>query len=139
VTTPDQPGHAWTVVMRRRPARIVAGRPVGGYTNAFEIICCDCGDHPSLDYDEVSPELQRIRGPYSIATGIAECEKHLELHKGPGTVTGPGPGLDGDFARIETGIPGGSSFLCAIGGRGQRARSVASVCGDAGSPVSPGL
>jgi hypothetical protein len=59
------------VVLRRQPARIVAGRPEGGYTNVFEIVCCDCGDQPDLDYREVSPELQRIRGPYPIAAGVA--------------------------------------------------------------------
>jgi hypothetical protein len=57
-----QPRPDWTVVLRRRPARIVEGRPEGGYTDEFEIICCDCGDDPDLDYREVSPALQRIRG-----------------------------------------------------------------------------
>jgi hypothetical protein len=45
------------------------GRPEGGYTDAFEIICCDCGDHPDQDYSEVSPVLQQVRGPYLIANG----------------------------------------------------------------------
>lgn len=36
----------------------------------FEIICCDCGDHPDRDYCEVPPGLQRIRGPYLIAAGV---------------------------------------------------------------------
>src|SRR5271170_6394210 len=44
----DQPGDGWTVVLRRQPARMVEGRPEGGYTDAGEIICCDCGDHPDL-------------------------------------------------------------------------------------------
>jgi len=69
------------VVLRRQPACIVAGRPVGGYTNVFEIICCDCGDRPDLDHREVSPELQRIRGQYPIAEGVAAYENHLELHR----------------------------------------------------------
>ena len=60
--TGDRPAHDWTAVLRRLPARIVAGRPEGGYTNVFEIICCDCGDQPYLDYREVSPELQRTAG-----------------------------------------------------------------------------
>ena len=71
MATRDQPGDGWTAVLRRQPARIVEGRPEGGYTDLFEIICCDCGDHPYLDYSEVSPELQRIRGPYPMADGIA--------------------------------------------------------------------
>ncbi len=60
----DQPGDGWTVVLRRQPARIVQGRPEGGYTDQFEIICCDCGDHPDLDSSEVSPVLQR--GPRAV-------------------------------------------------------------------------
>jgi hypothetical protein len=81
VTTYDQPGDGWTVVLRRQPVRIAEGRLSVGYTNAFEIICCDCGDHPHRDYREVSPELQRIRGPYSMAAGVAAYEKHFRLHQ----------------------------------------------------------
>ena len=76
----DQPALGWTVVLRRQPARIVEGRPEGGYTNAFELICCVCGDHPDLDYRDISPELQRIRGPYPIAAGVVAYAKHLELY-----------------------------------------------------------
>ena len=77
----EQRRDGWTVVLRRQPARIVDGRPEGPYTDAFEIICCDCGDHPDLDYGQVSPELQRIRGPYPIALGIAAYERHLAQHR----------------------------------------------------------
>ncbi len=77
----DQPGGGWVAVLRRRPARIVEGQPEGGYTDAFEIICCYCGDHLYLDYREVSPELQRLRGPYPIAAGVAAYEVHLGLHQ----------------------------------------------------------
>jgi hypothetical protein len=83
MTARDQPGRDWTVVLRRRPARIVEGQPQGGYNDAFEVICCYCGDHPYLDYREVSPELQQIRGPYPIAPGIAAFEEHLEQHQPP--------------------------------------------------------
>ena len=78
--TRDQPALGWTVVLRRQPARIVEGLVQGGYTNMFEIICCDCGDHPDLDYRDVSPELQRIRGPYPIVAGVAAYKNHLDLH-----------------------------------------------------------
>ena len=81
MVTRDQPGNGWTVVLRRQPARMVGGRPQGGYTDAFEIIRCDCGDHPDLDYSEVSPGLQRVRGPYLIADGIAAYVKHAGLHQ----------------------------------------------------------
>jgi hypothetical protein len=74
-----QPGHGCTATLRRRPARIMQGRAAGGYTSAFELICCECGDHPDLDYSEISPRLQRIRGPYTIRAGLAAYEKHLGL------------------------------------------------------------
>ena len=90
MTACDQPGVGWTVVLRRRPARIVAGRPDGGYTDVFEIICCDCGDHPGLDYRDVSPELQRIRGPYPIAAGVAAYEEHVGLHRRRQSLHPPG-------------------------------------------------
>ena len=77
MVTHDRPGHGWTVVLRRQPARMVEGRPEGGYTDAFEIVCCDCGDHPDLDYSDVSPELRQVRGPYLIADGIAAYREHV--------------------------------------------------------------
>jgi hypothetical protein len=73
--------HGWTLVLRRQAARVVDGRPEGGYTDAFELICCDCGDNPDLGYRDVSPELQRIRGPYLIAAGIGAYEKHVHHHR----------------------------------------------------------
>ncbi len=80
----DQPALGWTLVLRRQPARIVDGRAEGGYTSMFELICCDCGDHPDLDYRKVSPDLQRIRGPYPIAVGVTAYREHLELlHRRP--------------------------------------------------------
>ncbi len=80
MSTRVEPGQDWTVVLRRQATRIVAGQAEGGYTDAFEIICCDCGDHPDLDYDEVSSELQRIRGPYPIALGVTAYYQHLGQH-----------------------------------------------------------
>ena len=76
---PGQPGHGCTATLRRRPARIVEGRAEDVYTSAFELICGECGDHPDLDYSEISPRLQRIRGPYTIRAGLAAYEKHLAL------------------------------------------------------------
>ncbi len=78
---PDQPGPGWTVVLRRQPGRIVDGRPEGGYTSLFEIICCYCGDDPDLDYREVPPALRRIRGPYPVAAGVAAYGRHLGQHR----------------------------------------------------------
>jgi hypothetical protein len=76
----DQPALGWTVVLRRQPGRIVDGRPEG-YTSLFEIVCCYCGDHPDLDYREVSPALRRIRGPYPVAAGVAAYSRHLGRHR----------------------------------------------------------
>ena len=97
MNTRVEPGQDWTVVLRRQPARIVAGR-AEGYTDAFEIICCDCGDHPDLDYGEVSPELQRIRGPYPIALGISAYERHLGQHQRRRAIPRPRRAGHGDRA-----------------------------------------
>jgi hypothetical protein len=72
-----QPGHGRTACLRRQPARIVDGRMEGGYTGAFELICGQCGDHPYLDYSEIPPWLQQIRGPYPLEAGLAGHENHL--------------------------------------------------------------
>ena len=66
---------------RCQPARIAEGRPEGGYTDMFELICCDCGDDPDLGYREVSPRLQLVRGPYPIAAGIAAYAPHVKSHQ----------------------------------------------------------
>ena len=94
MATRDQPGDGWTVVLRRQPAHIVDGRAEGPYTDAFEIICCDCGDDPGLEYSEVSPRLQLVRGPYPITVGVAAYETHLSLHHQPETAQRPGAMTD---------------------------------------------
>ena len=71
------------MVLRRCPVSTVEGRVRGGYTDMFEIICCDCGDHPDRDYRDVSPRLRRIRGPYPIAVGVKAYEEHLKRYHGP--------------------------------------------------------
>jgi hypothetical protein len=76
----SQTASGWTLVLRRQPARVIGGRPQGGYTDAFELICCDCGDDPDLDYHHVARALQRIRGPYSISAGIAAYAEHARHH-----------------------------------------------------------
>lgn len=81
--TSQMPRQEWTAVLRRRPARMIDGYPVGGYTDVFEIICYGCGDNPDLDYREVSPELQRIRGPYPMAPGLAAYVEHVDQHPEP--------------------------------------------------------
>lgn len=90
-----QPGHGRTASLRRRPVRIADGRMEGGYTDVFEVICPGCGDHQYLDYSEVSPRLQRIRGPYTMGEGLAVYAEHLGLvpaPQGQGQATGSSNG-----------------------------------------------
>jgi hypothetical protein len=61
---------------------MVEGQRQGGYTDLYEIICCDCGDNPYLDYREVSPKPQRIRGPHPIAVGVTAYKEHVQQHPG---------------------------------------------------------
>jgi hypothetical protein len=82
VRTHDEPALGWTVVLRRQPVRLVEGRPEGGYTDAYELVCCECGDDPDLDYRDVSPRVQRIRGPYMFSAGIAAYGQHVRLRLG---------------------------------------------------------
>jgi hypothetical protein len=102
VQTCNQSSLGWTVVLRRRPVRIVAGRVQGGYTDAFEIICCDCGDHPDLDYSEVPAELRQVRGPYSVADGIAAYVAHVGLYHQPAPAVSlkPAPAVGLERARM---------------------------------------
>ena len=74
-----QPGHGCTAVLRRQPPRIAGGRIEDGHAGAFEIICCNRGDNPYLDYSQLSSRLQKTRGPYAIAAGLAAYEYHLGL------------------------------------------------------------
>jgi hypothetical protein len=77
VPAAGQPGHGRTASLRRQPVRIVEGRIRGGYTDVFELICGECGDHPYLDYREIPPRLQLIRGPYPLEAGLRAYEEHL--------------------------------------------------------------
>jgi hypothetical protein len=81
MTAQYQPRPDWTLVLRRQPVRIVCGTMEGGYTDAYELICCECGDDPGLDYRDISPKLRHIRGPYKIAIGVAAYEQHARRHR----------------------------------------------------------
>ena len=88
-----QPGHGSTAFWRNQPVRIVDGRVEGGYTDLFELICPDCGDHGDLDYSEVSRRLQRLRGPHTLEAGLAAYHVHLGLAWQTRTEPeAPGPG-----------------------------------------------
>jgi hypothetical protein len=81
MTTGGQAGPGWTLVLPRQPIRIVDGQAQGGYTDVFELICCDCGDDPDLDYGDVCPELQQIRGSYR-SRRASPFIKHVVWHQG---------------------------------------------------------
>ena len=83
-----QPGHGRTAFVRRQPVRIVDGRFEGGYTGVFELICPGCGDNPYVDYSEVLPRLQLLRGPRTLQAALEAYDEHL----------GPCPGPNGDSA-----------------------------------------
>jgi len=78
VTSPPagQPGHGSDAFLRSQPARIVDGRVQGGYTSMYELICPACGDHRELDYLEIPPRLQRLRGSYGLEAALAAFHKH---------------------------------------------------------------
>ena len=73
ITSPlaGEPDHGGTAVLRRQPVLLADGRAERRYTGAFELICCECGDNPYLDYSRVSPRLQQLRGPHTITAGLA--------------------------------------------------------------------
>ncbi len=74
---PGQAGHGRTARLRRQPFRLVDGGAESGYTDAFEVICPSCGDNPDLDYSEVPPWLQDLRGPRRIKEGLAVYLEHI--------------------------------------------------------------
>jgi hypothetical protein len=101
-----QPGYGWTTVLRRQPVRLVDGWPRDGYTDAFELICCECGDNPDLDFRQVSPGFRRIRGPYPVAAGVAAYEEHVLRHDAR-QAAHPGPADLGSYQKAGGTIKGG--------------------------------
>jgi hypothetical protein len=81
MTASTAPGQVWTMTLRRQKARTVDGNPDRTYTDAFELICSDCGDDPPQDYQDVPPRLQRLRGPYLLGAGITQYEAHIAWHE----------------------------------------------------------
>jgi hypothetical protein len=102
--THDEPTLGWTVVLRRQPVHLREGRPEGGYTDDYELVCCDCGDDPDLDFRDVSPRLQRIRGPYGFPAGIAAYGQHVRLLHGSGEL--PRSPMMGDVGDAKCCEPG---------------------------------
>lgn len=60
--------------------RVTGKKSAGPADSAFEVICRDRGDHPYLDYSQLSLRLQRLRGPYNtIEASLAAYEENLGL------------------------------------------------------------
>jgi len=74
-----QPGHGSTPVLRREPVLLEDGRFEGGYTDLFEFICPRCGDNPDLDFSEIPPRLQWLRGPRPLEAALAAYHMRLGL------------------------------------------------------------
>jgi hypothetical protein len=73
-------GHGFGAILRRcQLAPIAHRRAQASHVAEFELICFDCGDNPSLDYSQVSPRLQQIRGPRTMETAWTAYERHLGL------------------------------------------------------------
>ncbi len=72
---------------------IAGGQRAGRHIGASGLICCECGGNPYLGYSQVSPRLQKIRGPYAIAGGRAAYERHAGLpSRAGGTAFRSNPG-----------------------------------------------
>jgi hypothetical protein len=79
-----EPEQHWTIALRRQPADPGTSNPENPSSRTYEIICRICGDDPALDHQQMSAELQQIRGPYTLSDGIAAFARHNELHNGTG-------------------------------------------------------
>jgi hypothetical protein len=73
--------HKLDEIITLRPAPAEPGNSSSG-SGTYEIICRICGDDPGWDHQEVSPELQQIRGPYTLNAAVAAFVEHDELHNG---------------------------------------------------------
>jgi hypothetical protein len=72
-------GHEHNPIVTLRRVRADPGNSNPG-PGTFEIICRICGDDPDRDHQEVSAELQQIRGPYTYSTSIDMFIWHSESH-----------------------------------------------------------
>lgn len=74
-----QPGHGSGAVLRLQLAYIVDGQIQGGDNDVYELVCPGCGDDPDLEYFEVPPRLQRLRGPRTLEEGVVAYGRHLGI------------------------------------------------------------
>jgi hypothetical protein len=92
VSSPGDPDTVTGTGPGVRPVRIVDGRFEGGYTGKFEFICPGCGDNPYVDYAEIPPRLQWLRGPRTLQAALETYDEHL------GPLPGPKGGSAGSLA-----------------------------------------
>ena len=78
--TRDQDEVGWSLMLRRYGDASMQGQWQGA-AERYELICRVCGDDSSLTYLIVSPDLQRLRGPYPLAEAVAKYEQHVRLHE----------------------------------------------------------
>jgi hypothetical protein len=76
-TLAGQPEHRGAALVRRRPVHLVDGRVEGRDIGACEFICLSCRDDLDLDFGEVWPRLQRLRGPGTVAASPAAYDERL--------------------------------------------------------------
>ncbi len=85
-----EPGHDnGTGSTRMRQGKLIDGPPGGpprvwdqSTIGPWEIICPGCGDDPSWDWSEVSPELRKVRGVYATAEDAREAlMEHLGMQR----------------------------------------------------------
>ncbi len=74
-----QPGHGSRAVLRLQLAYIVDGQIHRGDNDVYEFVCPGCGDDPDLEYFEVPPGLQRLRGPRTLEESVAAYGRHLGI------------------------------------------------------------
>ena len=68
----------------------------------YELVCPGCGDHPDLDYSEISPRLQWLRGPYMLEAALAAFPQAPGGSLAVATVEPSGSGLaDGQDRELD--------------------------------------
>jgi hypothetical protein len=75
-------------VERTLAARIVDGRPEGGYTDNFELICCRCGDDPDGVTARSQPSFRQSAGPTCVRRALRHI-KHVRRHPQSAGTTNP--------------------------------------------------
>jgi hypothetical protein len=51
----------------------------GCRVDVYELVCPSCGDDLHLDFSEIHPRLQWLRGPRPLEAALAAYHEHLGL------------------------------------------------------------